>query len=109
MAECKECKKKGGERRPYRALVLNEHPNTMRTLFRKLLHDFGKVDCEEKISPREFGKHVNFFVGHCPIGQDSGPCHRAPRRAEHVVFHPTKLGILREVPKAISEEAHRLN
>jgi len=102
-------KKGGGERRPYRALVLNKHPNTMRTLFRKLLHDFGKVDCEEKISPREFSKHVNFFVGHCPIGQDSGPCHRAPRRAEHVVFHPAKLGILREVPKAISEEAYRLN
>lgn len=81
----------------------------MRTMFRELLHDFGKVDCEEEVSPREFGKHVNFLVIHRPIRQDGGPCYGAPWRAKHVILHPAKLGILREVAKAISKEAYRLN
>jgi hypothetical protein len=79
----------------------------MRTMFRELLHDFGKVDCEEEVPPREFGEHVNFLVGHCPIGQDGGPCHTAPRRAEHVVLHTARLGVLRKVKQAIPEEAYR--
>lgn len=105
---CKECKNNAATQR-YRALVLNEHSDTMRTMFRELLHDFGKVDCEEKVSPREFSKHVNFLVIHGPIRQDGGPRHSAARRAEHVILHPAKLGTLREVAKAISKEAHRLN
>lgn len=93
----------------YRALVLNEHSNTMRTMFRELLHDFGKVDCEEEVSPREFSKHVNLLVIQCSIRQDSGPCYSAPRRAKHVILHSAKLGTFREVAKAISKKAYRLN
>jgi hypothetical protein len=81
----------------------------MRTMLRELLHDFGEVDCEEEISPREFSKHVNFLVIHCPIWQDGSPCYSAPRRAKHVILYPAELGILREVAKTISKEAYQLN
>jgi hypothetical protein len=91
----------------YRALVLNEHSDTMRTMFRELLHDFSEVDCEEEVSPREVGKHVDFLVSHRSIRQDRGSRHSAPRRAEHVVLHPAKLGIPRKVEKAVSEETYR--
>ena len=54
-------------KRLYRALVLNEHSDAMRTMLRELLHDFGKVYCEEKVSPGELSKHVDFLVSHCSI------------------------------------------
>jgi hypothetical protein len=79
----------------------------MRTMFREFLHHFGKVDCEEKVPPREFGEHVNFLVGHRPIGQDGGPHNTAPWRAEHGVLHTARLGILRKMKEAISKEAYR--
>ena len=68
---------------------------------------FGKVDRKEEISPREFGKHINFLVSHCSIWQDRGPRHSAPRRAKHAVLHSAKLRVLREVEKAVSEGAYR--
>jgi len=74
-------------------------------MFRELLHDFSKVDCEEKVSPREISKHINFFVGHCPIGQDHGPRHSTPRGADHVVFCSANLGVFRKVKKAVPKEA----
>lgn len=78
----------------YRALVLNKHSDAMRTMFREFLHDFGEVDREKEVSPREFGKHVDFLMGHCSIGQDGSPRHRAPRRVKHVVFHSAELRVL---------------
>ncbi len=94
------------KRPAYRALVLDQHSDAMRTVFRELLHDLGEVNCKEKVSPRELRKHVDFLVCRCSIWQDCGSRHSAPWRANHVIFHSARLTVPRKVEEAVSEEAN---
>jgi hypothetical protein len=51
-----------------RAFVLNKHPDSMRPMLGQLLHDLGKIDCREEVSPGEVSHVLNLVLECLAIG-----------------------------------------
>ena len=52
-----------------------KHAYSMRPVLGRLLHDLGKVDCEEEAMPREVGQQVHLLHMFLPIREGGCPVH----------------------------------